>query len=726
MIQAPEEMASHGEMDPALHQQDPTHQEAEVHVVDPVSSLYTCPHCGLDRPVMDFYSEPAQAYNPYCSLCMAGYAEAAVAMQHQQTSLPEDGAQGDTAVGSHAQQAAQEGYPHSGALGHEHLNVQQLLAAQVVDAGPNDATQNGAMLSHQQLLMAQVMPAGHAVAATTLGYAHAHAHDPHAVLGYGMADPHAAAAAGILSDPDAATTKLCSKCKLTKAATEFPWLKDRRRGRGAHCNECRSQVESRAAREGSIDDAAPESEPSLYLPTVMEKRCAQCSQIKPAAAFRRTRNKTDHLQNRCKDCERVLGRGAKRDPTAPRMVQITHKLCIRCSVEKPADDFFTSKTSLDGLLTYCKACQKALSQASRKKRTEARKQGVQPEPEATRSDVPATKQCKLCGEEKASDQYYKSSNNADGLYTYCKACSTQKNTVGRKLRRQKQREKAQSISSSGADGEALLESEDPAAARMSIETLLPIPSTAERMANVTATAMGIAIGPNMQYNVPPHGHHPHHHHQNVFPPAGDLISGAPAGDLSHHPRGGPSATAVGYGGVYHGSSSLHGSDAQQYGGEEYTQQYLQHFGFDPRVGTTGSAVPSTGGTADVGYHQEMMQQGYYGSTTDAHNLYGDYADGTTAAGGDPAVHSAMPDGVFSSAAAAAADGAIATEVQLVNGGEAPPPVLDPGLQEVPEAQQDKDLHGGVCDRVERPSDGGIMMVRQPGAEDGPPAKRHRS
>ena len=35
---------------------------------------------------------------------------------------------------------------------------------------------------------------------------------------------------------------------------------------------------------------------------------------------------------------------------------ITKKLCARCHLQKPSDDFYISKRSKDGLRSYCKSC----------------------------------------------------------------------------------------------------------------------------------------------------------------------------------------------------------------------------------------------------------------------------------------------------------------------------------------------------------------------------------
>lgn len=50
-----------------------------------------------------------------------------------------------------------------------------------------------------------------------------------------------------------------------------------------------------------------------------------------------------------------------------------------------------------------------------------------------------SKQCRQCKEDKGADQYFKSSVNVDGLYSYCKQCATAINTAARQRRRHQKR-----------------------------------------------------------------------------------------------------------------------------------------------------------------------------------------------------------------------------------------------------------------------------------------------
>uniref|UniRef100_A0A1D1ZPN7 Stc1 domain-containing protein n=1 Tax=Auxenochlorella protothecoides TaxID=3075 RepID=A0A1D1ZPN7_AUXPR len=153
------------------------------------------------------------------------------------------------------------------------------------------------------------------------------------------------------------------------------------------------------------------------------KTCMHCGTTKELAVFRGSKNKTDRLQNRCKECEVALGRGAKRDKNGPLVVRVEQKLCRRCSEVKASDLFFHSKLSLDGLCTYCKACQKELNKQARAKRPDVLRPQVQ------------EKECRHCGLVKPADQYFKSRMNTDGLYSYCRSCATLLNSASKKRRR---------------------------------------------------------------------------------------------------------------------------------------------------------------------------------------------------------------------------------------------------------------------------------------------------
>lgn len=85
------------------------------------------------------------------------------------------------------------------------------------------------------------------------------------------------------------------------------------------------------------------------------------------------------------------------------------KQCTRCKALLPYEEFYTNNKNKDGYDCACKTCE-ALRGA--KKREVAKKNKL----------LPATKVCCRCKIEKPNTEFYKSSINATGLGSWCKAC----------------------------------------------------------------------------------------------------------------------------------------------------------------------------------------------------------------------------------------------------------------------------------------------------------------
>ena len=87
------------------------------------------------------------------------------------------------------------------------------------------------------------------------------------------------------------------------------------------------------------------------------------------------------------------------------------KSCSRCRVAAPLDEFGVNRAIPDGRNIYCRSC---LSEAGKKRN---RRRSENPA-------VPASiKRCRKCQEEKASGLFARNRTSADGLQSYCKACT---------------------------------------------------------------------------------------------------------------------------------------------------------------------------------------------------------------------------------------------------------------------------------------------------------------
>jgi len=139
--------------------------------------------------------------------------------------------------------------------------------------------------------------------------------------------------------------KVCRRCGVEKAASEFGshtfgrgWLR-------AYCWEC-DRKKAKESRERI------RSEQKVF---VESKRCPSCGQIKSREEYCLLRSRKDGLSTYCGDCRRVKLTEAYRK-RAPRRPMVTHKVCLRCGVDKPASDFYNEPKKKDGLSYECRKC----------------------------------------------------------------------------------------------------------------------------------------------------------------------------------------------------------------------------------------------------------------------------------------------------------------------------------------------------------------------------------
>lgn len=97
-----------------------------------------------------------------------------------------------------------------------------------------------------------------------------------------------------------------------------------------------------------------------------------------------------------------------------------HKYCKKCNMTKGQDEFYHIKSSSDGLASNCKDCAVKIANMTRKHYHE--------EPTVDR------KVCKLCGNVKPAEEFYRNRTNADGLFGKCKKCSDSQAEANRKPR----------------------------------------------------------------------------------------------------------------------------------------------------------------------------------------------------------------------------------------------------------------------------------------------------
>lgn len=146
---------------------------------------------------------------------------------------------------------------------------------------------------------------------------------------------------------DITLQKRCSRCKKIKPADQFRRDRSNKDGLTGWCKSC--WKEFRAALDYDVD------------PSVREKRCSKCKEIKPVDQFSPYRKSRDGLGSWCKPCANEHARESAHqlnydvDPT------IREKRCGKCKEIKSVDQFDRNRRRKDGLQTRCRACMKEIN-----------------------------------------------------------------------------------------------------------------------------------------------------------------------------------------------------------------------------------------------------------------------------------------------------------------------------------------------------------------------------
>jgi hypothetical protein len=86
------------------------------------------------------------------------------------------------------------------------------------------------------------------------------------------------------------------------------------------------------------------------------KKCARCQQTKDIALFKSLKTAKDGLKSWCMNCYKEYGN--THVPNKPKLVaqKEDHKVCRKCTQEKPFSDFYQNKKIESGLTSWCASC----------------------------------------------------------------------------------------------------------------------------------------------------------------------------------------------------------------------------------------------------------------------------------------------------------------------------------------------------------------------------------
>lgn len=161
------------------------------------------------------------------------------------------------------------------------------------------------------------------------------------------------------------------------------------------------------------------------------KTCTKCLESKMSTLFDNDKNSGDNKHNSCKDCDRIYGERKRqkkkllkeqeeqKDENKEEVI-ITKKKCIKCELDLDLDNFHKCSNIKDGYRNECIDCYKL----RKKKITEMKK------------EIPLTKICSHCNEQKSSSDFYKRATSLDGLYGRCKKCMSNWEKQNKKQKKQ--------------------------------------------------------------------------------------------------------------------------------------------------------------------------------------------------------------------------------------------------------------------------------------------------
>lgn len=150
--------------------------------------------------------------------------------------------------------------------------------------------------------------------------------------------------------------KTCVKCGEEKSIGDFY---RRASGYQRMCKECQKAY-NRERRAGNR-----KNDPD---PTVSEKCCTRCREVKPIAEFSANRESPDGYEWGCRSCRRAYDekRWAKIASERPQKFQSnTHMQCTTCGDIKVLDEFYDNKGCKSGKSGKCKQCYRDYEQARR-------------------------------------------------------------------------------------------------------------------------------------------------------------------------------------------------------------------------------------------------------------------------------------------------------------------------------------------------------------------------
>ena len=139
----------------------------------------------------------------------------------------------------------------------------------------------------------------------------------------------------------------CKKCKVLKSKYEFRFNPSNTYGILNLCKVCNRKPEVKV--------------------NPNEKECSKCKKVKSSVDFYKDRFNRSGLKSSCKSCEHEYQKHRSKKLNFKRVSDDILVKCSRCGETKKAIYFYSRRTSLNGLRSYCKECDDTETQIQREK-----------------------------------------------------------------------------------------------------------------------------------------------------------------------------------------------------------------------------------------------------------------------------------------------------------------------------------------------------------------------
>lgn len=143
-------------------------------------------------------------------------------------------------------------------------------------------------------------------------------------------------------------TKFCKKCQQEKPLEQFhkASIHKGKQYYYPYCKECSSKISKEYARLRE----------TIIKPIIDQKVCLKCKLMLPIDNFRQRKSTKDGYREQCKKCEKEYERARHKMIEKIEKPSIDGKVCQRCRIYKPSEDFCKCKQHRDGLNKICREC----------------------------------------------------------------------------------------------------------------------------------------------------------------------------------------------------------------------------------------------------------------------------------------------------------------------------------------------------------------------------------